>query len=241
MDIDRILNNAISKVLTQGLIDTAVENDNAQTLVQYSLDYNYKQHFNTQKLLETAAANGKLQIISAIIESQGAIESPDEYGLNKAMSTAAASGNTDAVKLIGKKLQPKNFTRSLFYAASEGHTETAEALIDMGAEINTVMNNPLEIACSSGHYETAQMLIQKGSDVNFGGDTALRKAILNGHDNIARSLVMEHGAKIVDREFFEQWRPSVIQWETDRKLNDKLQAKHPPRQIKNTKGFSMKI
>ena len=240
MDLDRLINNAFNKVLSQDLIETAVENDNAQRLIQYSLDDDYKQHFNTQKLLETAAAKGKLKVIAAIIESQGAIQSPDEYGLNKAMSTAAANGNTDAVKLIGTKLEKEHFTRSLFYAASEGQNETAQTLIDMGAELNEV-NNALEVACSCGHYETVQMLIQNGSDVNFNADMALKKAVLHGHNNIARSLVMEHRAEIIDRQFFEQWNPQVFSWEKSRELNDRLQQKHPSKQSKKTKGYSMKI
>lgn len=245
MDLNDLINNAFNKVLSQDLIETAVENDNAQRLIQYSLDDDYKQHFNTQKLLETAAAKGRLKVISAIIESQGAIESPNEYGLSKAMNAAATSGNTEAVKLIGTKLSANNFTTSLFYAATEGHTETAEALIDMGANVNTAINNPLEAACSNGKLEIIQSLIKKGADVNLNSDDALKKAVLNQNENIARSLIMEHGAIIVDKEFFENWNPQVFVWERNKNLNDKLQKNlntpKPTATKSKMKGYGMKI
>ena len=224
MNLDELINNAMNDVLAKDLLNTAVENDNAKRLIQYSQDDEYRQYFNTQKLLEIAANKDSLKVIAAIIENQGTIESPNEYGLNKAMNAAASKGNTEAVKLIGTKLSAENFTLSLFYAATEGHAETAETLIDMGANLDVVVNNPLEAACSNGKLEMVHTLIKRGASVDFNADDALKKAVLNGHENIARSLIMEHRATIIDKEFFENWNPQVFEWEKKRELNDKLQT-----------------
>ncbi len=110
MNLDELINNAMNDVLAKDLLNTAVENDNAKRLIQYSQDDEYRQYFNTQKLLEIAANKDSLKVIAAIIENQGTIESPNEYGLNKAMNAAASKGNTEAVKLIGTKLSAENFT-----------------------------------------------------------------------------------------------------------------------------------
>ena len=244
MNLKEMMNDAIDNVLAKDMIRQAIENDSANDYIKYTTG-EYAKHIvkevSIQTDFESAARQGKLNIIKAIMDYPEKEYIPGTYGTAKAMHGAAANGHTEAVKLISAKLEKQHFTGSLFYAASEGHTETAQTLIDMGAELNTVVNNPLEVACSCGRYDTAKMLIQNGSDVNFNDDAALKKAILSGRNNIAQSLIMEHGAKIIDREFFQQWSPDVFQWEKKRELNERLQQKYPPKPIKKTKGLTLKI
>ena len=97
----------------------------------------------------------------------------------------------------------------LIIACQNGHTETALALIEKGADINQVAtgkNNagatPLHFACGFGHTETALALIKKGADINQvitgeddAGRTPLSFACEEGRTETALALI-EKGADI---------------------------------------------
>jgi phosphoglycerol transferase MdoB-like AlkP superfamily enzyme len=93
-----------------------------------------------------------------------------------------------------------NRTSALMQAASKGHTDTVQALIAKGADVNAKYKRDetaLMWAASKGHTDTVQALIAKGADVNaknnFGG-TALTWAIKGGHADIVH-LLKQAGAK----------------------------------------------
>jgi hypothetical protein len=56
----------------------------------------------------------------------------------------------------------------------EGHTETVQALLEAGADINQVTpadkTSPLLLACINGHYDLAKLLVERGADPNAASD-----------------------------------------------------------------------
>jgi ankyrin repeat protein len=62
----------------------------------------------------------------------------------------------------------------LLYAARQGYTESAEALIKAGADVNQLSagdrTSPLLMAVINGHFDLAQMLLEKGADPNIASD-----------------------------------------------------------------------
>jgi ankyrin repeat protein len=57
----------------------------------------------------------------------------------------------------------------LIFAAREGDTESAKALIDAGADVNQTSNygwTPLLTAVNNRHFKLAQMLVERGADPN---------------------------------------------------------------------------
>ena len=119
------------------------------------------------------------------------------------------SGNIEAVKqhlAAGTDVNAKASNGTpLHLAATFGHKEIAELLIDKGADVNAMGGllgwTPLHWAASEGRKEVAELLIAKGADVNakkwggdYTGDTPLDTAIRRKHPETA-DLLRKHGAK----------------------------------------------
>ena len=62
----------------------------------------------------------------------------------------------------------------LLFAARQGHSETAAALIDAGVDVNQLKGgdrtSPLLIATINGHFDLGMMLLDRGADPNLAGD-----------------------------------------------------------------------
>jgi ankyrin repeat protein len=59
---------------------------------------------------------------------------------------------------------------ALLFAARQGYTDTAKALLDAGADINQVnagdKTSPLVMAIINGHFDLATVLVERGANVN---------------------------------------------------------------------------
>ena len=87
----------------------------------------------------------------------------------------AISGNADRVRdLLAEgtdvdSLSSKDFT-ALYLAASRGHIEVVEVLLEAGADPNLPVgennNTPLHASASQGHTEVMLRLIERGADVD---------------------------------------------------------------------------
>ena len=101
---------------------------------------------------------------------------------------------------IMKELSEKEKHSTLLFAATHGHREIVQALIDTGADVNhqnQFEDTALIWAAHKGHLEIVQTLIDAGADVNHQniyGDTALKTATWREHTEIEEALI-EGGAK----------------------------------------------
>lgn len=127
---------------------------------------------------------------------------------------AAFLGNPEWAKILLKRRsddvlsfhrpvsQVDNYGRTpLFWAATRGHREVAELLLDHGARINNRDHSKLSalhVAISGVHKEVVSLLLDRSARVEVkdsNGDTPLNRAIQVGSKDIVR-LLLEHGARI---------------------------------------------
>ena len=96
---------------------------------------------------------------------------------------------------------------ALIYAAWEGHTEIALALIEKGARLDVreaYGDTALICAAWEGHTEIALALIEKGASLdvsNRHANTAMILAAKNGHKEIALALIKK-GARLDVRDIY---------------------------------------
>ncbi len=135
---------------------------------------------------------------------------------------AAIQGDTDKIESLSNEvniteIMDENNSTLLIYAAANGHTETAIALIGMGAdEIDKQDNDGCSAfmhAAANGHTETAIKLKKMGAEIDkeansryskskdaFYGRTALILAAINGHTGAAIALI-GMGAEIDKQDY----------------------------------------
>jgi ankyrin repeat protein len=100
-------------------------------------------------------------------------------GAKPAAQSGRGRGNDDS----GNEPEPLGYAdlvgaqgglTALILAAREGHTETAFALLDGGANINQLSaadhTSPLLIASINGHFDLAKQLLARGADVRLASD-----------------------------------------------------------------------
>ena len=119
-----------------------------------------------------------------------------------AIMVASLSGHLVLVKKLyarGAEINPAGWT-PLTYAATNGKTEVARYLLEIGADPNAVSANgttALMMAVRGGHTDTVELLLTKGADVNLrnqNGASALAWATRGGFDTIEKAL-QKRGAK----------------------------------------------
>lgn len=119
---------------------------------------------------------------------------------------AVALGRDDRVAAIlddnphmTNRPAPDGFT-SLHLAAFFGHEKTAVLLLERGAQVRAVSQNPMKVeplhsAAAMGHYAVAAVLLARGADPNArqaGGWTPLQSRALHGDERMTR-LLLDHG------------------------------------------------
>jgi serine/threonine protein kinase/ankyrin repeat protein len=147
-----------------------------QPLIDAGSDVNARD-INGNSVLSYAAREGHKDVVK-ILQSAGAVESSKE----EALIIAASIGNTSEVRKLSAVnmninveakdifYEVKRGQTPLMYAALNGHLETAQELIKMGADINKISKDKetaLSNAVFSRNAEMVQMLISEGADINY--------------------------------------------------------------------------
>ncbi len=109
----------------------------------------------------------------------------------------------------------------LFVAASQGHTQVVEYLLEIGVDPDQRTEEgatPLIIAAKNGHLDIVKLLINNGADVDARADngaTAMAVALEQDQIKVINALV-EAGAKPAQSRSADDW---VLQIETEDLVN----------------------
>lgn len=131
---------------------------------------------------------------------------PSEKNIN-----ALARTNKHLYNRLNDYLYLRNLKQgswALYWAAQECVSQTAQRMLELGADANAPYINSgeirtlLSIAIDTGQFELARVLLENGADPNgrdSSGETPLFAAARNG-DAFAVNLLLEYGA---DREVYD--------------------------------------
>jgi uncharacterized protein len=154
--------------------------------------------------LSLACTNGSVAVIERLL-SAGANPNLALPAGETPLMTAARTGVAAAVRTLlahGAAVDAVEGWRgqtALMWAASEGHAETIQALIDAGADPAVRSKagfTPLLFASRDGHIQAMRVLLAAGAPATgktSDGTSALVLTILNGHFD-AGAVLLDHGA-----------------------------------------------
>jgi ankyrin repeat protein len=215
---------------------------------------------NGQTILMTAARTGDPTVVRLLLDHGADVNARESQLGETALIWAAAENHPEVVKLLVDRgadvnvrsksltfprdrfglegvltILPRGNWTPLMYAAREGATEAARALVDLRAQINAVDpdgTTALVRAITNAHYDTAGVLIEKGADPNI-ADTAGMAALYAAVDMSSLGEVYGRPARKVN----DKLTPfDVIDMLLARGANPNAQLKTPTLQRNHTPG-----
>lgn len=127
-------------------------------------------------------------------------------GASWALNVAVESGYTDMVEILLKvDGMDAKLGELLCDAARRGHAETAELLIDRGADIQHRSGAPLAIAVAEGREAVFGVLLKKGADIHANNDSALRCAAQFGRTDMLKTLIALGGDMATGNGYPLKW------------------------------------
>nr|XP_043871217.1 transient receptor potential cation channel subfamily A member 1b isoform X2 [Solea senegalensis] len=161
--------------------------------------------------LHLAVRGGNIDVISLCIASGAKIDQ-QQNDRSTPLHLACTQGATEVVKVMLSSIDHVEDIINLTDGACQtplhratvfDHTELAEYLISLGADLNSTDckgNTPLLLATSCGAWKTVSLLLSKGADVNVtdrGGCNFLHLAILQpkGLKNLPEEILQHSSVK----------------------------------------------
>lgn len=142
--------------------------------------------------LMLAAGNNHPDIVKLLLDHKADASAQDDNGWT-AMMKAVYQGSTACVRLLADRSR-EDVNRGLLLAALTGHKDTAQALLDYGAEVDTRAEDgrtALMIAASRGYNDIVAVLLKAGADPSLSdpsGATAEAMAASKGFSGIASTI-----------------------------------------------------
>lgn len=175
----------------------AIENNNRSAVTKYLEQGMSPNALNLQGYtpLMMAIRNESLPMAELFLEAGADAKLRNKYN-ETAIMLASYHGQTEIVKELyvhGAAIDHTGWN-PLLYAATNGHDETINLLLVMGADINAASDNgatALMMAVRGYHPKTVQLLLDEGADPdvqNKAGDTALDWALKRNHQALAKLL-----------------------------------------------------
>lgn len=147
--------------------------------------------------LMIAAQNKDEALAQILLEAGANVNIRNKYG-ETAIMLASYNGLLKMVRQLyvrGAKINHDGWN-PLIYAATNGHTQIIELLLNNGADIDATSDNgttALMMAVRGNHLEAVSLLLEKGADisiVNEQGDNALSWAQKQHNNKIVEQLTL---------------------------------------------------
>lgn len=155
-----------------------------RSLLRRGADANAREQTRGQTALMWAVANRHPGVTQLLLDAGADVHARSEvrtrvYNMGGSRSAGSASQG------IPLKEVPVGGSTPILFAARSGDVESAQLLLDAGADVHDTMadgNTAVVIAAHSGHGSLVRVLLDAGADVNAAplGYTALHAAVLRG-------------------------------------------------------------
>ena len=180
-------------------------------------------------VLHLAADTGHLEAIELAVRSGASLTVKNKAGLTppqvaarrvdsrkintkhtaSELSKACSAGDMDQVKTrlchnAGVNDETDSGETPLHCASKSGHTDIADLLVDLGADVNITdlwKQTPLHAACTGKHLDTVRLLVQRGAEVSIPDGNRkcpLHIACENGEKKMTE-ILLQHNADVSAR------------------------------------------
>ncbi|MBI1215712.1 MAG: hypothetical protein GC185_07835 [Alphaproteobacteria bacterium] len=177
------------------LMELAIEHNRTEMLMRLAAKSdNWKDSYAKDRLADKAAAAGRLDVLTVLIEDYGA----DIHHYNEELlRSAARGGHLDVVEYLlekGAKVDAWDH-RALRDACENGHLEVVKRLLKAGADINADDGEPLNEAARGNHVKLVEFLLKKGADPALDDYGVLEKAANDEAQDTLKLLLDKVGDK----------------------------------------------
>jgi len=144
--------------------------DAVKVLLDYGAEVNDREEWGRTTPLMWAVAEGHTEVAALLLDHGAELDARTIFippDTTRGFEGTAPRDRQE--REIGPVQHASGELTALHFAARNGHTETAELLLDAGADINARVadgKNALGVAIFNGHYDLASILIDRGIDVN---------------------------------------------------------------------------
>ena len=144
--------------------------DAVEILIEHGAEVNAMETWGRTTPLMWASAEGHNEVVALLLENGAEVDAQTIFVPPDTTRGFEGTAPRDREEReVGPVQHASGEMTALHLAVRNGHHQTAELLLDAGADINALVadgKNALGLAIFNGHYDLASILIERGSDVN---------------------------------------------------------------------------
>lgn len=144
--------------------------DAVEILIENGAEVNAMETWGRTTPLMWASAEGHNEVVALLLENGAEVDAETIFVPPDTTRGFEGTAPRDREEReVGPVQHASGEMTALHLAVRNGHYQTAELLLDAGADINALVadgKNALGLAIFNGHYDLASILIERGSDVN---------------------------------------------------------------------------
>lgn len=192
--------------------DSKLGTETVKLLIEAGADVNVKRPDWQDTALMTAVQFGAPETVRLLLEAGADSQATDSKGRlsltfarERGRGIALSEDQQASAEIVELLQAGRDFNSELIEAAKNGQTETVQALLKVGAEVDARINDgttALLWAAAQGHVEVVRVLLSQGADLNvqLGGATPLQWAAFEGRTDVVQ-ILLDAGADVNVRDY----------------------------------------